>query len=421
VNDGISIAVEHVSKKFCKSLRKSMFYGLSDVARNMIGLRSPTEKLRKDEFWAVDDVSFEVRKGETLGIIGANGSGKTTVLSMLNGIIWPDKGEISIDGRTGALISVGAGFHPTLSGRENIYLQGGILGMTKKQLDERFDDIVQFADIGDFLEAPVKFYSSGMIVRLGFAIHICVEPEVLLIDEVLSVGDLSFQNKSMRKLTELRKRTNAVVFVSHNLEHIKTICDRVLIMERGEVVFSANSDEAIIKYHELTRQKKMASLQTGERLALSGDFSSGDIAVYDAGVLDELGNKTDKLPLGDDIRFFVEFALEEDVEELYFTVGIRDEKGTNCIYDSSRDCGLSFCNISKGKHRLIVDYKTPNLVPGIYTPSFAARNAKTGETYERSLHLASFSIEGNVYPRGIVRAESDWKLESLPNRDDASA
>jgi len=216
MGDKVAIKVEKVSKKYCKSLKRSMLYGIKDIARNTLGQSSHSHRLRKQEFWAVDDVSFEVKKGETLGIIGPNGAGKTTLLKMLNGIFWPDKGKITIKGRVGALIAVGAGFHPMLSGRENIYINGAILGMTKKDVDAKFDDIVEFADIGDFLDTPVKFYSSGMFVRLGFAVAIHCEPDILLVDEVLAVGDRNFQIKCFRKMHELKKKEDvSIVLVSH--------------------------------------------------------------------------------------------------------------------------------------------------------------------------------------------------------------
>ncbi|MFC2051136.1 ABC transporter ATP-binding protein [Chloroflexota bacterium] len=162
MDDEITIKVDHVSKKFCRYLKRSMLYSMQDIGRNLLGMSTKSDKLRKDEFWAVDYVSFEVRRGETLGIIGANGSGKTTLLRMLNGIFMPEKGKIEVKGRVGALIDIGAGFHPMLTGRENIYIKGTILGMSNKEMYDKFDGIVAFADIGDFLGMPVKNYSSGM-------------------------------------------------------------------------------------------------------------------------------------------------------------------------------------------------------------------------------------------------------------------
>jgi lipopolysaccharide transport system ATP-binding protein len=230
----ITICAERVSKKYCKSLRRSMLYGLEDLSRNMLGIRSRGETLRADEFWAVDDVSFEVKRGESVGLIGPNGSGKTTLLKMLNGIFWPDRGRIRVRGRVGALIAVGAGFHPLLTGRENVYVNGAILGMTKAEVDKRFDAIVDFAGIGDFLDTPVKHYSSGMFVRLGFAVAVHAEPGVLLVDEVLAVGDRGFQTKCFQKMGELRKQGTTFLVVSHNMHTVAGFVDWVALLHNGK-------------------------------------------------------------------------------------------------------------------------------------------------------------------------------------------
>ncbi len=254
--EDIAIKVENVSKKYCKSLKRSMLYGVQDIGRNMVGLSSRSEKLRKKEFWAVDDVSFEVRKGETLGIIGPNGSGKTTLLKMLNGIFWPDKGKISVRGRVGALIEIGAGFHPLLTGRENIYINAAILGMTKKEVDKKFDDIVVFADIGDFLDTPVKFYSSGMFVRLGFAVAVHCEPDILLVDEVLAVGDMNFQNKCFNKIGDLKKNGTAILLVSHNMHIISTFGQTVILLNNGKAKYFDSVAAGIKEYTELFMDKE---------------------------------------------------------------------------------------------------------------------------------------------------------------------
>jgi len=247
--DDIAIKVEHVSKKYCKNLRRSMLYGIKDIGRNTVGMSSHSDRLRRDEFWAVDDVSFKVKKGETLGIIGPNGSGKTTLLKMLNGIFWPDKGKITVRGKVGALIEVGAGFHPLLTGRENVYVNAAILGMTKEEVDEKFDDIIEFADIGNFLDTPVKFYSSGMFVRLGFAVAVHCEPDILLVDEVLAVGDIDFQNKCLSKLSEIQKNT-ANIIISHNMNTIRLMCDRCLFLSKGKQVKVGNVSEVLNIYSE---------------------------------------------------------------------------------------------------------------------------------------------------------------------------
>jgi len=247
VNEDIAIKVEHVSKKYCKSLKRSMLYGVQDIGRNMVGLYSRSDRLRKKEFWAINDVSFEVRRGETLGIIGPNGAGKSTLLKMLNGIFWPDRGKITVRGRVGALIEVGAGFHPLLTGRENIYVNAAILGMTKKEVDEKFDDIVKFAEIGDFIDSPVKFYSSGMYVRLGFAIAVHCEPDILLVDEILAVGDIDFQNKCLNKIAEIQENAS-IIIISHNMNTIKLMCDRCLFLYKGTQIKLDNVSEILNIY-----------------------------------------------------------------------------------------------------------------------------------------------------------------------------
>ena len=222
-NNDVVVSVKNVSKKFCRNLRRSMAYGILDLSKNLMGLKPDTSTLNRDEFWALDDVSFELRRGETLGIIGINGSGKSTLLRLLSGIFPPDKGEIAVKGRIGSLIAVGAGFHPHMTGRENVFLNGAILGMSRKEIEKKYDSIVGFAEIGDFLEAPVSTYSSGMRVRLGFAIAVHCEPDILLIDEVLSVGDLSFRNKSLRHMANFRAKAKALIFISHNLEQVRVL------------------------------------------------------------------------------------------------------------------------------------------------------------------------------------------------------
>lgn len=254
MNQEVIVKIENVSKKYCKSLKKSMFYGLKDIARNTIGLSSHSDELRKNEFWAVDDVSFEVKKGETLGIIGPNGAGKTTLLKMINGIFWPDKGKITVKGKVSALIQVGAGFHPLLTGRENVYINAAILGTTKKEVDRIFDDIVEFADIGDFIDAPVKFYSSGMFVRLGFAVAIYCKPDILLVDEVLAVGDLKFRIKCYRKIDEIRENA-AVVLVSHSLENIGRICTKTLVLAEGKIIHYGDVGQGLKVYNNLSSKK----------------------------------------------------------------------------------------------------------------------------------------------------------------------
>lgn len=412
--DEVPVKADGISKKFSLNLMSSIKYGIQDIALNIFGLSSNSWRLREGEFWAVDNVSFKVHEGETLGIIGPNGSGKSTILKMLNGIFMPDKGEINIKGRVGALIEIGAGFHPMLTGRDNIYVNGAILGMRKKEIDEKYDEIVGFADIGEFIDSPVKYYSSGMYVRLGFSIAAHMEPEILLIDEVLSVGDFSFQNKSLRRLGEIRESANAVVFVSHNMEHVRTICDKVLVIDKGVPIFFGDADKAVAEYLGRMREKRLIALKKGERFESFGRLSSGEAVLTEYGLLNKRGNKTDKISFREDITFFFDFELEKDMEELFLSVAIYDEKGICCVGRLNTDNHKTrFYNVSKGKYRLIVRYKNPNLTPGVYTPRFQVRNAKTLEGFEIVDDLNPFTIEGDIIPRGVVHIESEWRMEQI--------
>lgn len=247
------IEVAGLSKRFCRDFHKSLRYGIADIFTDLSGAL-PAEALRPNEFWSVDDVSFSLRRGECLGLIGPNGAGKTTLLKLLNGLIKPDRGSIRIRGRVGALIALGAGFSPILTGRENIYVNAAVLGLSRQETQSKLAEILEFADIGDAIDAPVQSYSSGMQVRLGFAVATALEPDVLLIDEVLAVGDAAFRSKCYNKIDRLREKC-AVVLVSHSMEHIGRVCDRCLVLERGKPKFLGPVEPAIRAYDSCNEVK----------------------------------------------------------------------------------------------------------------------------------------------------------------------
>lgn len=242
------IKVEGVSKKFCRSLKSSLWYGVQDLGNEIRGRRhGGNGELRPQEFWAVKDIDLELKRGETLGLIGRNGAGKTTLLRMLNGLIKPDSGQISMKGRIGALIALGSGFNPVLTGRENIFVNASVLGLTKAETNAKLEEIVEFAEIGDFLDMPVQSYSSGMQVRLGFAVASVLSPDILLIDEVLAVGDLRFRMKCYAKIDEIREQS-AVIFVSHSIEQIGRICTSALVMSHGQNIFHGETPGGLEAY-----------------------------------------------------------------------------------------------------------------------------------------------------------------------------
>jgi lipopolysaccharide transport system ATP-binding protein len=223
-----------ISKRFCRDLKKSLFYGVQDILGELLGAQQQERELRKSEFWALKNVNFELKRGEALGLVGANGAGKTTLLRIISGLIRPDSGSVEVSGRVAPLIALGAGFNPILTGRENIYVNMAILGLSKPEIDERFDEVVGFAGIGEAIDAPLQSYSSGMAARLGFASAIHTEPDILLIDEVLAVGDSRFRGKCFQKLHELRQKGTSFILVSHDAHSILTVCESAVYLKQGE-------------------------------------------------------------------------------------------------------------------------------------------------------------------------------------------
>src|SRR3989338_1552511 len=246
--ESIAIEFKNVYKSYLISRfkYKRLSDDISQIFQRLVTGKKRT--IQSEKFLALKNVSFNVKKGEGLGIIGKNGAGKTTILKLISKVTYPDSGEIKVNGKIGAFIELGAGLHPELSGRENIYLYGAILGMRKKEIDEKFEEIVSFAEIRKFLDIPIKKYSSGMYSRLGFSVCAFCDPDILLVDEVLAVGDINFQKKCLEKMNEFKKAGKAIIFVSHNLDAIKNICDRVIYLERGKIKKEGNPKQVIDFY-----------------------------------------------------------------------------------------------------------------------------------------------------------------------------
>lgn len=244
----VILSVNNISKKFCRDLKRSMLYGIQDIASELSGLRCENRHLRSKEFWALQDISFAVKRGEAIGLIGRNGGGKSTLLRIISGLIKPDTGEVEVRGRIAPLIALGAGFSPVLTGRENIYANMSILGVSQKEIRKRFDAVVDFAELGDAINTPIQSYSSGMSARLGFACAIFSEPDILLLDEVLSVGDILFRMKCYRRLAALRQKGTTFVLVSHNPQTILSMCDTALYLQKGCLVQSGDANTVMQQY-----------------------------------------------------------------------------------------------------------------------------------------------------------------------------
>lgn len=338
--------VEGVAKKYARELRHVMFYGAADILRDFFQVSVPSDRLRSGEFWALEDVNLKVDRGQCIGLIGANGSGKTTLLKLVSGIFMPDKGHIRKRGRVGALVEIGAGFHPLLTGRENIFIYGQILGMSKRDVSRKFDAIVEYADIGDFLDTPVKHYSSGMYIRLGFAVAIHAEPDILLIDEVLAVGDAAFQAKCMSSISEAMKRA-AVILVSHSMAQIESLCGTVLWLNKGSVVQygeSRNVVNAFLDWQEELAQRAAArhkvQLETAVFDAARGyiedrhgkvveDSTDTDtpIQLLSFEVDDSDGQPLESVPFGSSVLFRIRYRASKGIRRPLFNIRVNHEGG----------------------------------------------------------------------------------------------
>ncbi|MBV9410876.1 MAG: ABC transporter ATP-binding protein [Acidimicrobiia bacterium] len=287
-------------------------------------------RTRRSQLWALRNIDFEVARGECVGVIGRNGSGKSTMLTLLAGVTGPTEGRVTVRGSVAPLISVGIGFHPELTGRENVYVNGTVLGMTRKQIDQRFDGIVDFAEIGPFVDTPVKFYSSGMQLRLGFAVAVASEPEILLVDEVLAVGDLAFQLKCFKRMGEIIESGATIVVVSHNLPAIRNLCPRTMVLHYGAKRFDGDTREAIQVYHELLGEQRDIEdpLLAGAGSSFAGRFEHIELRGPD-------GERTAHVGSGDEVEIQGDVVFDAPVEDPVFGFGVTTESGVVVYTDST--------------------------------------------------------------------------------------
>src|SRR6266403_1624824 len=327
-----AIEFNSVWKKFKRGEKFDSLRDLIPAIAKMILSPSKAE-LEEKEFWAVRDVSFQIGHGDALGIIGPNGSGKSTSLKLLSGILKPDKGNLQVTGRLSTLIELGAGFHPDLTGRENIYLNGTILGMKRAEIDKKFDQIVEFSELKDFLDTPVKRYSSGMYARLGFAVAAHVNPEVLIIDEVLSVGDYHFQEKCFNKMREFVRQGATLVFVSHNLTAISTLCKSVLVLKQGVPVYHGDVSTGIQKYHSFYEEDmKSSALEL-----MSVRLGSAD------------GGECDIFEPGESAVFEIRFKALKDIRNAHAGLQIHTADGQLVFVTATSRLTGKGLNLSKGE------------------------------------------------------------------------
>ena len=358
-----------------------------------------------EEFWALKGVSFEVPTGTTFGVIGHNGSGKSTLLKTLTGILVPDQGSVKTVGRVSALLELGAGFHPELSGRENVFLNGAILGLKRKEIEKRFDDIVEFAGLEQFIDSPVKNYSSGMFVRLGFAVAANVEPDVLLIDEVLSVGDENFARKSAEKIDQFRRDGRTIVFVSHGLDSVEQLCETVAWLDHGEIKLIGPAAEVISAYRGDSHDAVTTPEEFGSR------WGSGEIQIASIEMFDGEGHPVEHPRTLDPMTIRVNVTAHAPVQDSVLVAKI-DQLGGHTVWQSStRRNGVSVGLI---KDAATIDLKFPALplLEGTYELTLALTNQTEVQPYDWWERRIRFDVRQYVSgDHGVVHIPTTWSVD----------
>lgn len=391
----IAINFNHVSKKFKKGRKFYLKQALLDLFKSS----------HEEDFWALKDVSFKIRKGESVGIVGANGSGKSTILKLIAGVLTPTKGQVEVKGRVGSLIELSAGFHPELSGRDNIYLNGTILGLSKAEIDKKFDEIVDFAELENFIDTPIKHYSSGMHVRLGFSIAVSVNPEILLIDEVFSVGDVSFQQKSLNVMKDFRKRGVTIILVSHSLQIIQEFCDRALLIRDGQVCYGGKPQTVVYKYLKYLADKE-------ESISRNPNKSPGKIVeIIKIEILDKNGKINRAFKTGETLIIRIKFKAIKDVNKPVFGIAIYKD---NDIHISGPNTKTSQFVIEKINGTCYLDYQIDKipLLAGRYYISVGIFNSTISSAFDFAERISYFQIlpiEENQY--GLIKFSEQWFLK----------
>jgi lipopolysaccharide transport system ATP-binding protein len=408
----VAIRAEHLSKQFRIGAAQPRYHTLREHISNVVALRRSRDEAAMSTIWGLADVSFEVAQGEVVGIIGSNGAGKSTLLKILSRITQPTTGRAELHGRVGSLLDVGTGFHWELTGRENVYLNGAILGMRKTDIDRKFDEIVAFAEIEKFVDTTVKHYSTGMQMRLAFAVAAHLEPEILIIDEVLAVGDVNFQNKCLGKMQDVATQGRTVLLVSHNMSAISSLCTSALWLDAGRVVARGGVSESINAYIQSFGGRSRQN--DASRWKHNG---SSEAYFLDARLLDTNGAPCGTFGMGESVVVEFDIELSRSCPSLQMSVNIkRAETRLRVLHLLNHGPESAFENLPAGKHRFSVEIPNCMLYPGTYIVSlFVAVPAKLLDHVENAL---SFSmIDNQRSPRtmpyyshlGVFHSPSVWR------------
>jgi ABC-type polysaccharide/polyol phosphate transport system ATPase subunit len=396
-----ALELDHVSKRFFLGHRAGL-------------LRTLLAGASREELWALRDVTMRLERGESVGLIGHNGAGKTTLLKLLAGITRPTRGRVQTTGRVASLINLGAGFHPELTGRENIFLNGVILGLSRREVRERFDQIVEFADLGSFIDTPLKRYSSGMYARLGFAVAAHVDPDVLLVDEVLSVGDVAFQDRSIRQMLSFRDAGRAILFVSHNLSAVEMMCQRVIWLDHGVIRQAGPTADVVRAYLDAVDEALIVSSGAG-----SPEDEREPLMVQEVRVHDAEARLSTEFDYGDPLRVTLHVLAREDVQTVQCSLTVRGDYGP--LFTATSE---TFPCWRQGPHELECVFQSLPLLPGLYRVEVQVRHARTAAwavpqtlaAFRVGTDLAAFgsdSVVGTTKSRGgFLAVAYDWRLHS---------
>jgi ABC-2 type transport system ATP-binding protein len=360
------------------------------------------------EVWALRDVSLEVEPGDAVGLVGRNGSGKTTLLSLIAGIIAPTAGRVEAGGRVASLLELGAGFHPDFSGRENVYLNGSLYGLKRRTIDERFDEIVAFAELERFIDNPVRTYSSGMYMRLGFAVAAHIDADVLLLDEVFAVGDEEFQRKCFGKIFEYKQRGGTIVFVSHDAASVERLCRRAVLLRNGGVELDGSAQEAIARYHKLLADER----DPAEGAAGLREYGSGEARIAEARLLGPDGEERLQLAAGEPLVVELRVVADEAIEAPRVSLELRDEAGL-LLGAASQDTGEVGWEETPGERVLRFEVARPPLADGRFRLRFELGDHEGRRLY----HWLDDAVRFVVYPgegtRGPVLLDGTWSLQEI--------
>jgi ABC-type polysaccharide/polyol phosphate transport system ATPase subunit len=373
-----------------------------------------------NEFWALRDVSFAIEPGTTAGFIGANGSGKSTVLKLMARILHPNEGHLNVNGRVSALLELGTGFHPDYTGRENIFLNGALLGIRRDVIRRRMDDIIDFAGLAPFIDNPVKTYSTGMYMRLGFAIAVNVEPDVLLIDEVLAVGDADFEQKCFDRINVFREQRKTIVLVSHDLAAVRRFCDRAILLDQGRIRADGAPDQVIKQYLSDVKHRQERPAQLGDELSTSR-WGTREIEIGSAELLDGRGQPQYVFKSGEPLQVSITYRCKDEVRDPVFGVAIFRSDGLHCYASNTRYAGVRFESL-QGDGNVMFTIPQLNLLEGSYLLTVAITDQTDSKTYDRWDRRIEFRVRPDPYSAGgLVFMPGRWRPPSAELHEESAS